>query len=105
LAHIVVTLRLSKSPGETEYVSECPELGVASCGTTIDEALAMGEEAVSLYLETLADEGELDRVLTARGLAIEADAPAGPEPDADVRVAVGSVVSRRMVPIPSHAAA
>jgi predicted RNase H-like HicB family nuclease len=33
------------------YVSKCPELGVASCGDTVEEAMANLREAVELYLE------------------------------------------------------
>ena len=32
-------------------VSKCPELGVASCGSTVEEAMANLREAVELYLE------------------------------------------------------
>ena len=40
------------------YVGLCPELGVASQGRTLDEALANLREAVQLYVET-ADPSEL----------------------------------------------
>ncbi len=33
------------------YVSKCPELGVASCGGTIEEATNNLKEAVELYIE------------------------------------------------------
>jgi predicted RNase H-like HicB family nuclease len=33
------------------YVSKCPELGVASAGDTVEEALSNLREAVELYLE------------------------------------------------------
>ena len=33
------------------YVAECPEIGTASQGTTIEEALANLREATELYLE------------------------------------------------------
>ena len=33
------------------YVSKCLELGVASCGDTVEEAMANLREAVELYLE------------------------------------------------------
>jgi len=33
------------------YVAECPEVGTASQGTTIEEALANLREATELYLE------------------------------------------------------
>ena len=32
-------------------VSKCPELGVASCGSSVEEAMANLREAVDLYLE------------------------------------------------------
>ena len=39
------------------YVSKCPELGVASCGDTFDEAVKNLREAVELYLENAKDLG------------------------------------------------
>jgi predicted RNase H-like HicB family nuclease len=33
------------------YVSKCPELGVASCGDSFDDAVNNLREAVQLYLE------------------------------------------------------
>lgn len=36
-----------------EFVSKCPELGVASCGSTIHEAMDNLKEAVELYLENV----------------------------------------------------
>jgi predicted RNase H-like HicB family nuclease len=37
---------------ETEgYVSKCPELGVASCGDSFEDAVANLQEAVELFLE------------------------------------------------------
>jgi predicted RNase H-like HicB family nuclease len=33
------------------YVSKCPELGVASCGGTISEAMSNLKEAIELYIE------------------------------------------------------
>lgn len=34
-----------------QYVSRCPELGIASCGDSHDEAVEALREAVELYLE------------------------------------------------------
>ncbi len=36
---------------EKGYVSKCPELGVASCGGTFEEAVNNLKEAVELYIE------------------------------------------------------
>lgn len=45
---------------ENMYVAECPEIGVASQGYTIEEALANLKEATELYLEEfpLKEEGK-----------------------------------------------
>lgn len=51
------------------YVSKCPELGVASCGDTFEEALVNLKEAVDLYLENAKELGLLDDIeesLTAK---------------------------------------
>ena len=43
-------------------VSKCPELGVASCGDTVEEALVNLREAVELYLENARLLGILDEL-------------------------------------------
>jgi len=51
-----------------QYVSRCPELGVASCGDTPDQALDALREAVELYLENAKALGmlaELEPTLSA----------------------------------------
>jgi len=51
-----------------QYVSRCPELGVASAGDTAEEALEALREAVELYLENareLGMLGDLEATLTA----------------------------------------
>lgn len=51
------------------YVSKCPELGVASCGNSFDQAVANLREAVELYLENAIELdliGEVEESLTAR---------------------------------------
>jgi predicted RNase H-like HicB family nuclease len=52
------------------FVSECKELGVASCGDTREKALTNLKEAVLLYLETLEEYGERQQVLAKAGVAI-----------------------------------
>ena len=42
------------------YVSKCPELGVASCGDTLEEAVENLKEAVQLYLENAVELGFMD---------------------------------------------
>ena len=43
-----------------DFVSLCPELGVSSCGTNLEEAVAMLQEAVDLYLENARELDMLD---------------------------------------------
>ncbi len=43
-------------------VSKCPELGVASCGETVEEALENLREAVTLYLENARELGLLTHI-------------------------------------------
>ena len=44
------------------YVSKCPELGVASCGSSIEEALENLKEAVELYIENARELGMLNQI-------------------------------------------
>lgn len=44
------------------YVSKCPELGVASCGGSISEAVENLKEAVDLYLENAKSLGLLEDI-------------------------------------------
>ena len=48
---------------ETEgYVSKCPELGVASCGDSFEDAVFNLQEAVELYLENAKELNMLDDI-------------------------------------------
>ncbi|MBC8521439.1 MAG: type II toxin-antitoxin system HicB family antitoxin [Methanomicrobia archaeon] len=50
---------------EGVYVSKCPELGVASCGDTPEEALSNLKEAAELYLDNAKELGLIVDVETA----------------------------------------
>jgi predicted RNase H-like HicB family nuclease len=43
-----------------DFVSLCPEVGVSSCGSNLEEAVAMLQEAVDLYLENARELDMLD---------------------------------------------
>ncbi|MEK6959958.1 MAG: type II toxin-antitoxin system HicB family antitoxin [Nanoarchaeota archaeon] len=47
----IVLVQEKLSSGETVYVSHCNGLGIASQGSTIEEATKNIKEAISLYLE------------------------------------------------------
>jgi predicted RNase H-like HicB family nuclease len=44
---------------EVAYWVECPSLGIASMGDTIEEAIAMIREAIELHVEDLVANGEV----------------------------------------------
>jgi predicted RNase H-like HicB family nuclease len=45
-----------------DFVSHCPELGVSSCGSDLEEAHEMLREAVELYLENAREIGIWDDI-------------------------------------------
>ncbi|TRZ88369.1 MAG: type II toxin-antitoxin system HicB family antitoxin [Methanosarcinales archaeon] len=47
---------------EGQYVSKCPELGVASCGDTLEEAIENLKEAVELYVENAKELGLMEDI-------------------------------------------
>ena len=53
-----------------QYASYCPELGTASCGDTITEALDNLREAIELNIEGLEEVGELERTLRERNIRV-----------------------------------
>jgi antitoxin HicB len=53
------TILLDKDPDEGGYVVTVPDLpGCVTQGDTLDEAIAMAKEAISLYIETLIARGK-----------------------------------------------
>lgn len=71
--YVLLAFRVFEEDGQ--YVSECVELGVASCGDTIDEAFKNIREASMLYIDTLEQEGERERLFKERGIVIHPGQP------------------------------
>jgi len=53
-----------------QYSSWCPEFDIASCGNTPEEAVKNLGDALELYLTTLEEEGERERVFKERGIRV-----------------------------------
>ena len=53
-----------------QFASWCPELDVASCGNTIEDACENLDDAIDLYLNSLIEESELLQVLEERGFKL-----------------------------------
>ena len=58
------------------YSSWCPDLDIASCGDSSEEAIENLGDAIDLYLNTLEEEGERERVFKERSIrVVSADEP------------------------------
>lgn len=67
-SHVQLHFRAFREDGQ--WVGRCLELGISTCADTRAEAEAGIIEATTLYLETLADEGELGNILSQHGLEV-----------------------------------
>jgi len=77
VGYIVVEIVVTKEGNQ--YSSWCPELDIASCGNSPEEAVKNLGDALELYLDTLEQEGERKQIFKERGLRIvSADEPVIP---------------------------
>jgi len=53
-----IIIHRSEPDEEVAYWVECPSLGIASMGDTIDEAIRMIHEAIALHIEDLIANGD-----------------------------------------------
>ena len=85
-------------PEDHLFVSHCPELGVASCGETAEEALDNLGEAIAVHLEALEEIGELERVFRENQLKVIT----APSPTESVSVSIppGKTVRAYTQPVP-----
>ena len=96
IGYIVLTGIVEEEDGQ--FVSFCRELGTASCGDSISEALDNLGEAIELNIEGLEEVGELERTLRERNIHIEQDPPG--EDGVDVNVPLGQLIQIYSVPVP-----
>jgi predicted RNase H-like HicB family nuclease len=54
------------------FVAECPEIGTASQGKTIEEAIANLQEATEIYLEEFPQKNKSHPILTTFEVAVNA---------------------------------
>jgi predicted RNase H-like HicB family nuclease len=74
MEYVILTFVVER---EGEYqVSKCLELGTASFGNDVDEALENLMDATEVYLNTLEDLGECRRVLGEKGVRVYSYEPA-----------------------------
>lgn len=63
-----ITVGIEAHQEDGEWVATCPNLGLASQGATLDEALEMLQEATVLFFETSDELGILAEELVKKGL-------------------------------------
>ena len=93
---IVVTFHIYPENGN--FVSVCPELDVASCGDTVEEARKNIQEATLLYLNTIEEKGERERIFRKRDIAIHPAKPKGHM----VRASLGEFVIPSAIMMPDE---
>lgn len=101
VGHVVLTFRVHEEDGT--YVSVCEELGVTSCGDTIHEAFDNLADAVILYLDTLEEEGERERMFTELGVTVLPGPPPKDGHEVALRARPNEYVSPHAVRIPAGA--
>jgi len=67
----MVTLRLEVEREEDLYVAHCPELDISSYGDTVEDAFDHLKDAIVLYLDTIEQNGERERIFRERGISVE----------------------------------
>lgn len=92
--YVVLTFKIY--PEDGQYVSECRELGTASCGDTIDEALQNIREASVQFLNAIEANGERDRIFRKRNIPVY---PGLPENGQMVAARDREVVALSVLPI------
>ena len=89
-------------PEDDGFNAYCPELGVATCGDTVEEVLDGLQDALEVYIEDGADLGILERDFQKGGVEVKT----GPLPTDSVTVSlpIGKTVRVYILPIPVPAA-
>jgi predicted RNase H-like HicB family nuclease len=101
IGHVVLTVEIHQEDGY--FVAKCLELGVPSFGDSLDEALHNVMDATTLYLNTLEEDGDRERILGERGIKI-IPGLAGPADEVGIKVRPGKIVSPMTLPVPALAA-
>ena len=95
--YIVLTFKVW--PEDDQFVSRCDELGTASCGDTVDEAIENLREAVLLYVETLEELGQRKRVFRERNIPVRSSSTLRRR---SLPVGVGEIITRQCMDISRH---
>jgi predicted RNase H-like HicB family nuclease len=93
--YIALTFKIIEEEGQYSVV--CEELGTASCGDTIDEAMKNIREAVVVDLNALEQVGERNRFFRERGIRMHAQPlKTSRKP---INAAISEVITRQNMPV------
>jgi len=68
-SYIILAIYIYQEKDE-RWTAECPDLGTATFGDTIEEVDEEIEEMIKLHIQTLADVGELEKYLSEKNIKI-----------------------------------
>lgn len=74
-SQILLTLRFSQE--DSKYVGFCDDLGLASCGNTLEDAKSSLQEAIMLVLNRMTEMGEVQDYLEGRDVEVFQSAAPG----------------------------
>ena len=100
--YITLTFIAHRDDETKRYVSNCVELGISSSAKDLEQAFDRILEAAILYLNTLEEIGERERIFTERGIQITpGEPPQEVEHRVDVRVGPAEYAAARDLPVPA----
>lgn len=99
VGYINLTITAHRDERTNEYVVRCQELGISTMAENESQILPMITDAIALYLNTLEEVGERDRLFEEIGLTILDDEPR--ESTVSARVRPGDFVSPLAMPVPA----
>jgi predicted RNase H-like HicB family nuclease len=88
-----IELTFKIEPEDDGFVSFCQELGIASQGDSVDEALENIKDATLTLLDELSELGDIAEFLANRGVAVKRGQPSAVETPKTVEINRGEIVS------------
>lgn len=86
------------------FNAHCPQLGLATCGDTVEEVLDGLSDAIQVYLDDWDDPDDLARMLRANGVSIKTTPPPAAAVSASVPAGKTLRVYVQKLPVPVPAA-
>ena len=99
--YVILTEVIEEEDGQ--FAAHCLELGTATCGDTIEEALANLREAIVVHLNALEEVGTRDKVFRERNIVVRPLSTTDVEWPIPISEAVDKIIRPIRQPIPASA--